>query len=197
MHLLHKRKDEALKRLKLPELRKRSTTFKELAEDAIDYIQKNYSRPADDVARLRRLMERISGPADNISRSKFTFVIDTLAREKKWSHGTKNHYLNLLSLTYRLALDGEKVKDSPLRGLRRKEGNKIVRYLSAEEEKKLREAIRAKSEWAEHEPELDLAIHTGLRRGSMYIDLLWENVDLSGAPSRSRAPRTVIRSLFR
>jgi len=40
------------------------------------------------------------------------------------------------------------------------------------------EAIRSKPEWAEHEPELDLALHTGLRRRSMYIHLVWENVDL-------------------
>ena len=30
-----------------------------------------------------------------------------------------------------------------------------------------------------HEPELDLALRTGLRRRSMYIDLIWENVDLN------------------
>ena len=40
------------------------------------------------------------------------------------------------------------------------------------------EAIRSKPQWAEHEPELDLALHTGLRRRSMYIHLVWENVDL-------------------
>jgi hypothetical protein len=33
-------------------------------------------------------------------------------------------------------------------------------------------------EWAEHEPEFDLVFHSGLRRGSMYLDLTWENVDL-------------------
>ena len=53
-----------------------------------------------------------------------------------------------------------------------------VRFLSAEEEEKLRSTIRSKPEWAEHEAELDLALHTGLRRGSMYLDLKWENVDL-------------------
>jgi len=45
---------------------------------------------------------------------------------------------------------------------------------------KLREAIRSKPEWAEHESELDLAMHTGLRRNSMYFHLTWENVDMKG-----------------
>jgi integrase len=47
------------------------------------------------------------------------------------------------------------------------------------EEKKLRDAIRSRSEWAEHEVEFDFALHTGLRRSSMYVDLVWENVNLA------------------
>jgi integrase len=52
-----------------------------------------------------------------------------------------------------------------------------VRFLTADEEKRLREALRSKAEWAEHEPELDLALHTGLRRTDMYQRLVWENVN--------------------
>jgi integrase len=42
-----------------------------------------------------------------------------------------------------------------------------------------REAIHSKLEWAEHEPELDLALHAGLRRTDMYRRLTWENVNLA------------------
>ena len=41
-----------------------------------------------------------------------------------------------------------------------------MRFLTVEEEKKLRKVIDAK--WASHMPELDLAINTGLRKGSQY-----------------------------
>lgn len=178
--LLEKRHTEATQRVKLPENFRTWITFAEIAQDAIAYITKHYSRPADDLCRLRLLMDHITGRADAIPRGKFLSVINTLATEKKWSQATKNHYLNLLSLTFRLAVENEKLKDNPLRGLRRKKGNEIVRFLTLEEETKLRAVIRSKPEWAEHEPELDLAIHTGLRRGSMYLDLVWENVDLVG-----------------
>jgi integrase len=52
-----------------------------------------------------------------------------------------------------------------------------VRFLTVEEEKKLRKVINAK--WASHMPELDLAINTGLRKGSQY-SLTWEMVDWNG-----------------
>jgi integrase len=46
-----------------------------------------------------------------------------------------------------------------------------------DEEKKLRRVIEAK--WAAHLPELDLAINTGLRKGSQY-GLTWDMVDWKG-----------------
>jgi integrase len=73
----------------------------------------------------------------------------------------------------------EKVDINPAPVVRReKEDPGLVWYLAPDEEKKLRDAIRSKPEWAEHEVEFDLALHTGLRRSSMYIGLVWENVDL-------------------
>ncbi len=90
-----------------------------------------------------------------------------------------NHHLTLLSLTFRLGTRNRKVKESATRGIRRRtEDNSRVRFLTLEEEDKLRETLRSKPEWAEHVPELDLALHTGLRRTDMYQRLIWENVDL-------------------
>ena len=54
-----------------------------------------------------------------------------------------------------------------------------VRFLTPDEEKKLRDAIRSEPPWVEHEVELDLVVATGLRRSSMYIGLVWEHVDLT------------------
>lgn len=52
-----------------------------------------------------------------------------------------------------------------------------MRFLTEEEEKQLRDTIRANSAWSEHEPKMDLAMNTGLRRSSMYKNLVWENVN--------------------
>ena len=180
--LLTKRKNEALQGKKLPEtLRRRAISFGELADDAIAYIKGRYARPADDVARMELLKTCFVGAADAVTAGDIANVLDSLVTERRWSPSSRNHHHNLLSLAFRLGILHSKVKDSPLRGLRRKtENNARVRFLTPAEEKKLREAIRKNPAWADHEPELDLALHTGLRRGSMYEDLMWENVDLQG-----------------
>lgn len=52
-----------------------------------------------------------------------------------------------------------------------------MRFLTVEEEKKLRNVIEAKR--SSHVPELDLAINTGMSRGSQY-GLTWDMVDFKG-----------------
>ena len=49
-----------------------------------------------------------------------------------------------------------------------------MRFLSRKEEQKLRKTIREK--FPRHEPELDLALHTGLRLGEQYR-ARWADVD--------------------
>src|ERR1700726_434499 len=80
-----------------------------------------------------------------------------------------------MSLRYRLGILNRKVVSNPVRSVpHRREDNNRVRFLTMEEEKKLRKTVEGK--WASHLPELDLAINTGLRKGSQY-SLTWEMVD--------------------
>jgi integrase len=177
----HKRKTDAMEGIKLPGLRRRKTQFDELADIAIDYIKAEYSRPTDDVARVNVVKEWFKDrSADSITPAEIREQLKEATAQKKWSASTANHHHNVISLCFRLGMEREKVKESPIhmKVRKQKENNSRVRFLSADEEKRLYEAIRSKPEWAEHEPELDLALHTGLRRRSMYIHLVWENVDL-------------------
>jgi integrase len=155
---------------KLPPLRRRKTQFSELADIAIDYIQAEYSRPADDVARVNVVKAWFKDrSADSITPAEIRGKLKEATDQKKWSASTANHHHNAISLCFRLGMEREKVKESPIhmKVRKQKENNSRVRFLSADEEKRLHEAIRSKPEWAEHEPELDLALHTGLRRRSM------------------------------
>jgi len=80
-----------------------------------------------------------------------------------WSPATRNRYLALLKLTYRLAEHDRKIKVNPARLVRAgKEDNERVRYLSDKEEIALRTVI-AKS-YNEHLPEFEIALMTGMRQ---------------------------------
>jgi len=89
---------------------------------------------------------------------------------------TVNRYRTLLSLVFSLAVRDGKLATNPVRQVkRRKENNERVRFLEVDEEAKLREKIRKFC--PQREPEFDLALHTGMRRGEQYR-LRWQDVDL-------------------
>jgi integrase len=185
------RKNAAIEGKKLPaRLRRRVVPFSELCDDAKAYIHENYSRPQHDLGRLAKIKEWFgSHSAESIEAREIRAVLDRTAREGKWSHSSFNHYHTIISLIYRLGIENGKVNQNPAHAVRRKgESNARVRFLTAEEEAKLRKAIRCNDAWREHEPELTLALNTGLRRRSMYIDLLWEHIDLEGR--LATVPRT-------
>jgi site-specific recombinase XerD len=177
--LYRKRKTEALQRKKLPEsLRSPMVSFAELAHDALAYSKAHKRSYDDDVLRMERLLARFrERPADSITPQELERHLAETAEERHWAPATVNRYRALISLVYRLGIESGKVKENPARLVKhRQENNARVRWLSAEEEARLRAAIEAA--YPEHLPELDLDLHTGLRLGEMY-GLSWENVNLA------------------
>jgi integrase len=88
---------------------------------------------------------------------------------------TLNRYRALLSLTYAIANRNGKLQVNPARLVRlRRENNCRVRFLADPEEASLRAKVREL--YPECEPEFDLALHTGMRRGEQYR-LRWQDVD--------------------
>jgi integrase len=132
---------------------------------------------SDDIRIMKRLRSWFGDrPAESIMPHEIEKRFQDGVEEHHWAPSTVNHHRSLLSLTYRLAIRNGKVSSNPARATRhRKEDNDRVRYLTADEESRLREVLAAK--WPEHVPELDLALHTGLRRSEMY-GLDWEDVNL-------------------
>ena len=178
--LVRKRKTDALIGKKLPEkLRRATVTFADVARDALAYSKAHKLSYKDDVARMERILgwfrER---SADSVSPQEIERHFEECIEQEEWAASTVNHYRSLLSLTYRLAIRNGKALTNPARSTRhRREDNSRVRYLTPEEEVKLRKVIA--EEWAQHVPELDLALHTGMRLGEMY-GLTWDNVNLTG-----------------
>jgi len=83
-----------------------------------------------------------------------------------------------MSLSYRLGIQNRKVTSNPTRSVMRcREDNDRVRFLAAEEERKLRKVIERK--WSCHLPEFELALNTGVLKGSQYGPT-WDMVDWKG-----------------
>jgi integrase len=177
--LYHKRKSEMLQQRKLPELlRRRVILFSEIAEDALVYSQRHKRSYRDDQSRMKSL-KKWFGPreADALGVQEIERQLCETAASEKWAPSTFNHYRSLMMLVYREARRNGKVSTNPAREVRhRREDNSRVRQLGPDEEVRLRQVIRREFRW--HEPELDLALNTGLRQGNQYA-LEWSMVDLN------------------
>jgi site-specific recombinase XerD len=177
--LYQKRKTEVLQGKKLPEnLRAPMVGFAELAKDALAYSKAHKRSYSDDVIRMEKVLSRFRGrSAESITPRELERFLAENAEANDWAPATINRYRALLSLVYRLGIESGKVKENPARLVKhRQENNARVRWLSNEEEVRLRTYIQ--NTCPEHIPELDLALHTGLRLGEMY-SLTWENVNTS------------------
>jgi integrase len=180
--LYHKRKNELLQGKKLPEtIRRRVVLFSEIAEDALKFSRGNKRSFRDDESRMKLLKKWFGNrESETIGPQEVSERLRQAADTEKWANGTFNQYRALMMMVYREAQRNEKVPVTvnPARYVRgRRVDNNRVAQFTADQEERLRKAIRRKYRW--HEPEFDLALNTGLRRGSQYsldfkmID--WEN----------------------
>lgn len=179
LNLYRKRKTEALEGKKLPEkLRRLPVAFTEIARDALAYSKAHKRTYTDDAQRMRRIEGWFGNrSADSITSQDIERHFKEGSDKHHWAPSTINHHRSLLSLAFRLAIENGKASGNPARATRhRKEDNSRVRYLTPAEDARLREVIEQR--WRQHLPELDLALHTGLRRSEMY-GLDWSDVDLA------------------
>ncbi len=177
--LYRKRKTEALQGKKLPEsLRTPAVSFAELAHDALIYSKIHKRTYEDDVLRMPWLLVDFrERAADAITPQDLEHHLSQMAEERNWAPASVNRYRALISLIFRLGIENGKVKENPARLVKhRLVNNARTRWLSPEEEVRLRIAIEARH--PEHMPELEIALNTGLRLSEMY-GLTWENVNLS------------------
>ncbi|MFZ0636715.1 MAG: tyrosine-type recombinase/integrase [Candidatus Acidiferrales bacterium] len=163
-----------------PEARRRALTFRELANAAISH-RKLRLRPMSlrsDLSRLGFLLRSIGAvPAAGLTVDAIEKVLDSLLERRELTGSTANRYRSLLSAIFSYGVRTGRIPSNPLALVKRfREGEIRVRYLRDDEEKKLREAIRATC--PEREAELDLALYTGMRRGEMFT-LRWRDVDLA------------------
>lgn len=180
--LYQKRKTEALQGKKLPEaMRRREAVLGELLADAADHIQHRYrgQRLGADGKdyRYAALKDALGNrPAESVTAQEIERALSRLAEDRKWKPASFNRHKAFLSLAYRLGVESGKVQSSPVRLVhRRREDNGRIRWLTADEETKLRAVIQ--SDYPAELPAFDLALHSGMRRSEQY-GLTWDCVDI-------------------
>ncbi len=214
--LLDRRRDERRRGVKLPEtIRRKAVTVGTLLGMAAEHVRAHYSTQrlaakgsgiATDSRYPALLAEFGSLAASALTPQRIEQGLSKLAAEREWSTATVNCHQAFLSLAYRLGLANGKVQANPARLVRRRQpDNARVRYLTPEEETRLRAVIRA--DWPGHEPELDLALHTGLRMSNQYglrwADIDWERSQAiigrakNGRPHYARLNSAAVQALLR
>ena len=192
--LYQKRKTEALQGKKLPEnLRARRVTLREIATAALEYSRAEKASHRHDQIRMTPILKQFGErAAESITPEELERWLNDQAENRGWAPATKNRYVALLKLTYRLAEKNGKVRFNPARLLRmRKENNARVRFLNQfaplktkldylndcpDEESRLRAVIT--KNYPEHLPEFDIALNTGIRPSEQY-GLTRDRVDLT------------------
>jgi integrase len=160
------------------------TKFAELVEDAKVFADAHHASARDfrqrvDLA-LPQFGERL---AASITPAELQRWMDITAQERNWTPGTCNRVKSALSMTFREAQRAGKVRSNPAQLIRRhKEPLGRVRFLSNEEEAKLREAVCRVIKGRLRNGmlclyQLDVALNTGMRRGEQF-SATWDQVDL-------------------
>jgi integrase len=169
-----KRKADVLAGRKLPEnFRAAAPLFSELAASALEYSTSRKKTYRDDEIRMERILAHLRDRrADEITPHEIERLLNALTK----TPATFNRYRALLSLTFRLAVDNRVLAYSPVRAVKQKrENNARDRFLSDEEEGRLRKAIQQFA--PKSLSEFEFALHTGFRRSEQY-GLRWSDVDL-------------------
>lgn len=178
--LLAKRRSNKLLKKKLPEkLRGKVLTFADLAKDALAHSkEQNGERSTNEIKlKLAIIGETFdSRPAEGISKKDIQDWLLEQTDEREWSPATRNRYQAAFSLTFRVAVDNDKLTVNPASKIKRKaEHNDRIRFLSDTEEERLAKVIREK--WPHYLPVFLFSLHVGCR-SSEQLGLRWADVDL-------------------
>lgn len=166
-------KTDALRGVKLPaNMKHKGLRFKVIAQEAIDwYIEHGRKDVRSFKIRMNIILKDFGDRvADDIKPSD----IDGRLSARKNAPATKNRYKNVFGRTFKNALANGKVTSNPARLVeQRPENNGRIRFLSDEEEPKLRKAIQERCPG--HMEEFDIALNTGMRKSEQYT-LEWPEV---------------------
>ena len=113
--------------------------------------------------------------ANDIKPDKIEKFKKYLKEERYSSNATINKYLSALSKMYNLGIESGIIKANPVRAVKKlREENYKIRYLTADEEKRMFKAIDETFPYLKQI--ITCALQTGMRRGEIF-NLKWSDID--------------------
>jgi site-specific recombinase XerD len=111
-----------------------------------------------------------------------TWLLDQ-ADENEWAPPTQNGYKSALVVIFREGVKANLIKKNPAKLiLRAKDANRRMRFITEEEERRIRRTILEsaktyRADWEQRLAQIDLAINTGMRKSEQF-GLTWDRVHL-------------------
>jgi integrase len=161
-----------------------SVMFAEVAKDFLAYSRKFKRSYGHDEARMATLLRLWRDCAlAELTPGRIERDLSDTVHQEEWTPATYNRYRTLASGAFSLAVKNGKVAFNPVKATRhRTENNVRVRFLSYDEEERLLKHVRSK--YPDKEPEILVALYSGMRRSEQYATsdcpdggLKWEHVD--------------------
>ena len=172
--LYRKRKADAAagKKLDRP-LRQRERTFREFAALALTFSREHKANPRDDEYKIDTLVAEFGvRPAETLTQQELTEFLD----KRKFSPASFNRYRACLSMIFREAAREGWTERNPARLMKaKKEPNGRIRYLTNDEEQRLRKVID--KSYPDFLIEFEFSLRTGARLSEQFA-LRWSEVDL-------------------
>jgi hypothetical protein len=166
-----KRKSEVKEGKLFPDnLRTRTPVlFQEIARDFLVYSKRKKRDHKHDVTRSEGLLRLWRDcPLGDLTPGKIEADLGQLEEDEEWMPATYNRYRALLSGMFSLAMRNGKATVNPVSETeKREENNERVRFLSDDEQTTLMAEVRAQA--PELEPQIAVALHTGMRRSEQYV----------------------------
>jgi len=114
--------------------------------------------------------------AESITPAEISDWFAAMVDERSWTPATINRYRAAMSKAFKVGIQNRKINNNPARLVpQRKEPAGKIRFLTDDEEKRLRAALKDRPLCV---PQLDVALHTGMRKSEQF-SVTWNQVDFA------------------
>jgi site-specific recombinase XerD len=165
------------KRILAPVAGHRGVRYGALVDEALKFSEASHRDQRVFAQRLEVTREQFGHRvADSITPADISEWFAKMVDERGWTPATINRYRAAMSKAFKIGIQNGKASSNPARLVpQRKEPAGKIRFLTDEEDARLRKALQTRPHCL---PQLDVALHTGMRKGEQF-SLTWDQIDFA------------------